>query len=118
MITPSHCGVGGNTPLAGMLGMDLVSCAIRSPELAYHREELFPWGFELMSTGLGVIILYTMSAGCKHIALYAYTLQTWYIWQTHCHCATPATRSGCWLEVAVQKYTQLRLREREREREY
>ena len=24
---------------------------------------------------------YTMSAGCKHIALYAYTLQTWYIWQ-------------------------------------
>jgi hypothetical protein len=57
MITPSHCRVGGSTPLAGMLGMDLVSCAICSPELAYHREELFPWGFELMSTGLGVIIL-------------------------------------------------------------
>ena len=55
MITPSHCGVGGSTPLTGMRGMDLVSCAICSPELAYRKEELFPWGFELMSIGLGVL---------------------------------------------------------------
>jgi hypothetical protein len=103
MIIPSRCGVGGSTPLTGMQGMVLISCAYmltwdgipyRIVPVGSRTHDSRAWCYMPVrgaTTNAATawcyhFARYTMSAGC--IALYAYTLQTWYIWHIHTHTNT------------------------------